>query len=621
MGSVLLCGFLNQQKFCNPDELDMKIVKRKFFIVLAALATWAGAGSAGFAQPVLTVTPSVVSNNYTGDITLTITGLTNTEKVTVQRWIDGNANGLIDPGEQMMDAFKIADGGAMVINGVTNLNVPFDSNSATGAITTALNFQASMAIENMTGHFVYALTSPTGRFAPVTATFTVTNAALNQYISGTIYSNGVPQPYAVAVAQDLAAQNPVGSVQADASGHYALALPAGNYALIGTAPNCYFDQSAAPVFTLTNGIPSTNDLFLTGGGTNTISGSFYDAGNSNGIGGLLVQLQSGSLFEVAFTDSNGNYSAAVAPGFWKIQATKERLARRAYLVPDETFQVDATGGSVSNANTALPRGNALFYGRITDNLNNPFANVEVDASTDNDTYSAEGYSDLNGYYTVAVLGDLTNNWNCGVNNGEDTPIANYIINTFQSITNAPGQVDLQNFIALPATATISGHVQDNSGTDIVGVALDGYANIGGNSYSTFDASTDGSGNYSLAVAPGQWNVEFQTGGHDSGSLDVQGYVDTSAPHLVNIPPTHAVLNLTVYPIGTPFITSPHQFGTRQFSFTINGATNVTYTIQVSTNLATANWVNLFSLTLTNNFVPVTDMNATNGARFYRVQKN
>jgi hypothetical protein len=308
----------------------------------------------------LTVTPSVISNNYAGDITLNITGLTNTEQVQMQRWFDGNANGAIDAGEQMMDSFNIADGGAMLISGVTNLNVPFDSNPATGAITTTLNFAASMAIENMTGHFVYAVVSPGGRFAPVTATFTVTNAALNQSISGTIYSNGIPAPYAVVVALDLQAQNPVGSALADASGHYVLALPAGNYALIGVAQNCYFDQNTGPSFTLTNGISSTNDLFLTGGGTNTISGSVYDAGNSNGIGGLPMQFQSGSLFEFVFTDTNGNYSTAVTPAFWKIQPTKERLARRDYLVPGTTFQVDATGGSVTNANIALPKGNALF---------------------------------------------------------------------------------------------------------------------------------------------------------------------------------------------------------------------------------------------------------------------
>ena len=598
--------------------MKTKLIKALAVFTVVALAVQANAVT-------LSVSPAVTSNTYPGVITLNITGLTNTEQVVVQRWFDGNANGAIDAGEVMMELFKINDGGAMIISGITNLNVPFDSNSTTGAITTTVNFAASMAIENMTGHFVCAVASPTGRFAPVTATFTVTNAALNQSISGIIYSNGVPSPYAFIVAQDTQAQNPVGSAIADARGHYLLALRPGSYALIGSAPNCYLDQNAAPSFTLTNGISSTNNIFLTGGGTNTISGSVYDAANSNGIGGLLLQLQSGSLFEVAFTDTNGNYSAAVPPAFWKIKPSKERLSRRAYVLPEATFQVNTAGGNVTNANIALPKGNALFYGRITDNSNHPFANVEVDAGTGNNsggsTFAAKGYTDQNGYYTVVVLGDLTNYWNCNVNDAKNTAIANYVLNTANSITNAPGQVNLQNFIALPATATISGHVQSSTNNPIVGVALTANAFIGGNNYQALDATTDGSGNYSLAVAAGQWQVQFQTGGHDSGNLDVQGYEDLTAPHVVPVPPTNAVLNLTVYPTGTPVISALQRFSSTQFGFNVSGATNVNYTVLVSTNLASTNWMNLLSFSLTTNPFPVVDVSATNKARFYRVQKN
>ena len=115
----------------------MNIKSMKCSIVSVALAaTWlcGGVGSAA----TLTVTPSAISNTYTGVITLDITGLTNGETVGVQTWLDLNANGSIDPGEPMMDAFKIADGGAMIVGGITNINVPFDSNSTTGAITTEI---------------------------------------------------------------------------------------------------------------------------------------------------------------------------------------------------------------------------------------------------------------------------------------------------------------------------------------------------------------------------------------------------------------------------------------------------------------------------------------------------
>jgi hypothetical protein len=575
----------------------------------------------------LSVSPAVTGSTYSGVITLDITGLTNTEKVAVQKWVDANTNGVIDAGDLLIDEGKIMDGGASVIGGITNLNVPFDHNPAADAITTTFNCPPGIPLENLVGNYIFTVVSPTGHFAPVTAAFAITNAALNQSVQGVVFSNGVPSPYAVVVAQDLQAGSTAGATVADAGGHYFMTLPAGGYGFIAVARNCYFDQKAAPTFALTNGVSVTTNLFLTGGGANTISGSVYDAGNSNAVGGVLLQFQSGALFAVAFTDTNGNYSTAVSPSDWTIKPSKERLARHGSVVPETPWQVSTTPGNVTNANLALPKGNALFYGRITDNLNHPFANVEIDCSGGSDNsgglnlYSAKGYSDTNGYFTVPTLGDLTNYWQCSVNNGKNTVIGGYVVDTFNNVTNAPGQTTLENFTALPATATITGQVRDNSGTNVSRVSLNANAVIGGNNYQTLDGTTDNSGNYSLAVASGTWNVQFLTGGNDDSNLDHQGYEDLTAPHYVAVPPTNAVLNLTVYPIGTPVIGALQRISSTQFGFNINGAVNVNYTVQVSTNLAVTNWSPLLSFQLTTNPFPVVDVNATNKARFYRVQKN
>jgi Carboxypeptidase regulatory-like domain len=601
----------------------MKKGFEKLPVFSAFLASWLAVGNAGFAQQTLTVSPSSTSNTYTGVVTLNITGLTNGEKVSIEKWLDLNANGSVDAGDLLVDAFKIADNDLTnnLIGGVMDISVPWDTNTTNGTITTTLNFAGNMAIENMTAHFIYRLVSPTGRFAPVTALFTVTNASLPQSVSGTVYSSGVtPLPYAVVVALDQQAGNPAGSVVADSNGHYFLTLPASSYSLIAIAANYYFDQSTGPSVILTNGMAATNNMSLTNG-TVTLSGSVYNAANSNGIGGLLLQLQSGNLFAIAFSDTNGNYSAAVTPSQWTVQPTKERLARRAYVVPRSKTQWDTTTNSVSNANIALPHGNALFYGRITDNSSAPFANVEIDASAGND-YSTKGYSDPNGNYAVAALGGLTNEyWNCGVNDGVGTPIANYVLNQFNTLALSSNQTVLQNFVALPATAQISGRVVDNSGNPIVGVQLTAFTSIGTNNYQSLDGTTDNSGNYSLAVATGNWGVNFLTGGGDSGNLDVQGYVDLLAPHNVSIPPTNATLNLTVYPIGTPIITSPQRYSPTQFGFFVNGASNVSYTVQVSTSLSTPSWSTVTSFVLYTNPVPVVDTHATNSPRYYRVQKN
>jgi hypothetical protein len=598
----------------------MKNIFARLFMLFGSLVLFLGAGQRVLAQQTLTVSPASTSNNYTGFITLKITGLTNGEQVNVQRWIDFNGNGVIDPGEPMMDAFKIGDNDLTngVISGVTNINVPFDANPTNGVVSTTVNFAGNMAIENVVGRFIYRVVSPTNRFAPVTASFVVTNASLPQSISGTVYSNGLtPLPFAVVVAQDLQAGNPVGGAVADSNGHFVLALPPGSYGLIAALPNYYDDQSLAPSIVLTNGMTATNNNISLTNGTVTISGNVYDAASSNGIGGLLLTVQSGSLFAVAFTDTNGNYSAAVSPSMWKVQPTKERLARRAYVLPQATFQVDTTISNVTGANIALPKGNALFHGRVTDNSSKPFANVQVDSSADND-YAAKGFSDTNGYYAVAALGGLTNEfWNCSINNGGAT-FANYILNQFDELPLVTNQTVLQNFVALTATARISGQVVDNSGNPVIGVDLLAVAVIGGNNYATLDGDTDTSGNYSLAVAPGQWTAQFLTGGSDSGNLDVQGFADLTGPHVASIPPTNAILNITVFPIGTPVISQPQRVSSSQFSFNVTGEINSDYTAQYSLTLDPDDWIDLESFTLLSNPTLITDTQATTSVRFYRV---
>jgi len=101
----------------------------------------------------LTMTPSATSNTYTGSITLAIAGLTNGQPVTVETYLDMNGNGVVDASEPLLDTFPITDGGASVIGGITNISVPFDRNSAAGAITTKLNF--SPPFENVAAQKIY----------------------------------------------------------------------------------------------------------------------------------------------------------------------------------------------------------------------------------------------------------------------------------------------------------------------------------------------------------------------------------------------------------------------------------------------------------------------------------
>jgi hypothetical protein len=610
----------------------MKLAKtnlKRLLILATAITTTIGvSGTICSAQVAITVTPSATSNTYSGFITLNIGGLTNGQQVEVQTYLDLNSNGVIEANDPLMDAFNITDGGAEVIGGITNISVPYDSNIATGAITTALSF--ALPLESVVGQKIYrVISNPPGAFTPVTAVLNITNAITGQYVSGVVYSNGVtPLPNAVVVALTTVDQKYTSATIADGSGHYLLALNPGSYVLLPALPGFYTDQNLLPEVTLTNGMSATNNLSLTNG-TVSVSGSLYDAGNSNALSGEFLQAQSGSLFEVVFTDTNGNYTFYGTSNNWKIKISDERLARRGYLVPQgNALTVNASFGPVANANIGLYQGNALFYGQVTIS-NVPVPNASIAGNDDQQLFSSKGFTDLNGDYGVAVLVNTnvlgTNvTWNCSPNTADSTgaaifTLANYIFSQVSEVGFTNNQSVLQNFIGLPVTATISGQLVNNQGTPLAHIGIGANATISSNQFTTAYIDTDTNGDYSFGAANGQWYVNANCCGNDG--LDNFGYYDPANEHVVNIPPTNAVVNIVVYPANLPLLGQPGKIPPQQINFNLYGASGFNYTVQASTNLATTNWS---TLTIVSNFPGspylIQDTQATNAARFYRAFK-
>jgi hypothetical protein len=595
--------------------VPVKFILLSIFIVFA----WLAGENACFAQVTLTVSPSVTSNTYPGFITLNITGLTNTEQVIVQRWLDANDNGLIDPGEPMLEAFKIQDGGAMVIGGITNVSVPYDSNPTNGAITTTLNFGPPLTLMDIVGQQIFRVVSPTGRFAPVTATLTVTNAPLPQSVSGVVYSNGVAGlPYAVVVALGTPNQKYAGATVADGGGNYHLTLPTGQYTLIGVYPGYYVDQNLAPSVTLTNGVNATNNLSATNSTGPVIAGQIYDVANSNTLGGVFLQLtlSGGSLFAVAFTDTNGNYSAPVTSNIWKLKLEGTQMAHRAYIIPENNAAtVNAALGSVSNVNLALFQGNALYYGRFTDNSGAPLVNYDLGANDSSNQFKADGFTDTNGDYGVAVLNTTNTPWFVGPSS-DNISLVNDIINSQQNAISNNIATALNNFFLLPITAQISGQLTDNTGHPISSIGVSAYMSVGATNYNTAFVDTDTNGDYAFGAGNGTWYVfANQFGGH---SLASAGLYDPAPYHGVTIPPTNVVVNIVVYPANLPQFGQPVHVSSSQFNFNLYGANNDNYTVQTSTNLASTNWVTLTIISnLPSSPFLIQDFQATNTVRFYR----
>jgi hypothetical protein len=523
----------------------MKTMLYHFSLALVLLA---GLTSTLRATVAFTITPAAISNTYNGPITLSVTGLTNTETVVFQKFLDANTNGVIDAGDLLWQQFNLTDGTNFVIGGVTNNNVPGDTDgTANGTITAKLNFQSDF-LQTFDGKYLLKLSSPVGHFAPLTNSLTVTNFPYAQKFTGTVASNGVAVPNAVVILFPPGADgNPAGGTVANNSGIYTIQAPSGTYLLTAVKSNFVAVFETGPTFTLNTGATFITNLSLMAA-TQSISGKIVDANNSSlGLPGLLVPVQTRdkSLLALCITDTNGNFTARVNANQWGIGGNSESLAFHGYVGLNDKTVADTTTGSVSSVTIALPKATALFFGTVKDNLGNPLPGVVAIEGQDNNqnnngnsTYQSDGYTDTNGNYATAVAGGLggSDPWQVNIDNASSWP--NYIFSQSPLQQNGGtnmtvGKVVHQNFTAIFATNHITGNVQFN-GAPVSGVSVNANATISGTSYQA-QADTDGSGNYSMNVANGDWSVSLNCNGGDSSLDGILGSGNYQCPDNQDVP--------------------------------------------------------------------------------------
>jgi len=681
--------------------------------------------SAGLSQTVpaavtFTNTPVTVSNTYSGVITLQIGGLTNTETVVVQKFLDLNNNGVVDSGDYLVQQFTLTDGQpGMVIGGVTNLNVPGDTNTTAGQITASMNFLNGDFVQNIAGNYLIVLSSPVGHFSAITNQFSVTNFPFGQNITGNVVSNSTPVPDAVVIlfppprAGNHGPGNPLAGTVADNSGVYTIQLPPGTYVPVAFRNSYVANYGTSPVLTLAGSQTITTNLSLTAA-TSTISGQIFDAGNpSIGLPGVILPASTRSgLIAVGFSDTNGNFSIGVGSGQWSIGSDDSGLIVHGYVGYRNGTNVAAGATGIVGP---YPKATAMFYGTVEDNLGNPLAGIDVQSfDNNNGEYQSDGYTDSNGDYFVGVVGGLgaDDPWILQVDVNNSSPNYIYSLPGFDQIqptggTNiAVGQALQVNITAIPVAGHITGNVQ-SSGTNIAGVNVYAFATINGLIYDV-GVDTDANGNYTLNVANAVWFVGVNCNGANgndnldnilgagnyqcpndqnvtnsgtanfnvipSNSGQIYGYVKDTGNHPVtNVTVTASDgvgnnystntdgngyysfivgngnwgvsvdctglnsqgyqcvsgqnVNVSTDVIEQDFIVQPNPIPvlslpswlTNRFSLQLAGVSNQNYTVQMSTNLATTNWVTLFiTNNPANNSFLLTDPNATNKQRFYRI---
>ena len=524
--------------------------------LLLVSALFAGLCPAAPGAPVFTITPTAVSNTYSGTITLQITGLTPGVTVVVQKFLDANTNGIIDGGDWLVQQFQMTDGQAgMAFGGVTNFNVPGDTDgTANGQITAKLNFQGGDFSQNIAGKYLFKVS---GNFTPpLTNVFTVTNFPWAQKFTGNVVSNATSTVVSNAVVllfpppvpgKNGPGGSPVAGAVANNAGSYTVQAPPGTYLPVAFRSNYLANFATAPIVTLSSGATVTTNLTMTNA-TSSISGNLVDAANSSIVlPGIFLPVQSANgLIGIGFTDTNGNFSVGVRSGQWKVKADDTTLIVHGYLGLQNGTNVNA-GATVTNA---MPKATALIYGSVKDNLGHPLVALDVYANDQNNNlYQTDGYTDANGNYVLGVLGlGSSDPWYVQANGNNQ--LTNYIF-TQENINgniNA-GQAVLQNFTAILATNHITGNVKAN-GTNIAGVGVMASAIINSVDYFQY-VDADANGNYSLNVANGSWTVGLETSG-GSDSLDaILGNGNYQSPNnqTAVINNNNATNNFTVQPCG------------------------------------------------------------------------
>ena len=513
-------------------------LRKPFFYLLEALA-----GLAALCQPVsatvaFTLTPAAISNSYSGTITLQVTGLPSAgETVVVQKYLDANGDGNIDAGDFPVQQFSLTDGQpGMVIGGVTNFNVPGDTDSVTGQITAKLNLAMDFS-QLITGNYLFKLSSPSGF---VTNTFAVTNFPYAQKFTGTVVSNGVAVPYAGVLLFPASGGNgpgnPVGGAVANGSGIYTIPAPVGTYGLIAFKSN--FVAGLTSSLVLGSGATVSTNLSLIAA-TNTITGRVVDASNSNlGLPGLLVVAQNKSqgLLAINETDTNGNFSVGVTANTWQFESDSAGLALLGYVGPQNKPSFDTTTGSVSGVTISLPKATALVYGTVKDIYGNPLTGVvDVYAADQNNSgngqYQVDGYTDAGGNYLVGVVGGLGSSdvWQVDIDNSSSYPNDNFsqpLFNQNGGTNIIVGQALPVNFTALPATNQITGNVKFN-GTNLAGLNV--YANTEDTNNFLAQATTDSGGNFTLIVGNGTWYVSVNCQGNNNSLQSILGNASYECP--------------------------------------------------------------------------------------------
>ncbi|MBI3874837.1 MAG: hypothetical protein HY300_02505, partial [Verrucomicrobia bacterium] len=275
---------------------------------------------------------------------------------------------------------------------------------------------------------------------------------------------------------------------------------AGNYVIRVSSPSRGISDTKTFAITAT---PFAQTVTGTvSGGANCAVALLMTVGQdpTSGLPGVLLLCQGNdNMFTVAYTDTNGNFTASVTASVYKFEMDEQPPTVLGYVRLNNKSFFDATAGNVTGANISLPKANALIFGYVRDAQSNSYSGLSVQANDNANTYSASAFSATNGYFTLGVVGG--GNWSLYLDNKQIAPLnltsgsTNVFVSTAQAVQ---ADVPVQG-----VTAHLTGRVVDNLNNPLPNFTLVAQISVNGMVMGNSQyPSTDGSGNFDIGVYGG-----------------------------------------------------------------------------------------------------------------------
>ena len=501
-----------------------------------------------------------------------------------------------------------ADGSEPFVGGIANGSGVFSISCPPGT------YQVLATKSGMVTDFASAPIVTVGTGSSANATIAL--SAANQTISGTL-TNSVAG--GVLAGVQLRLQSATGLFAlgySDTNGQFSIPVTAGVW-----SP----DLEGSMVHTLGYVAPEMlPDIDTTGGSVGGIVqpiqpatalfyGNFRDGGNQAGIAAMRFSGddQSRTNYAGGLTDGNGYYTLGVAAGVWSVGPDTKALIDRGLLATSTNATI--AGGQAVRIDFTSRAVTARLTGQGRDNFGVPLANfmlvVQPVPLVPNGAGSYYPSTDASGNFDVGVSAGT---WNIALES-ERTAASNLVRFTVDlPVVDNVNQSGLV-FVALRATQQITGFVREGS-TGIKNVQMYGNATINGTNYLAGASFTDGSGNYLMKVANGNWSVQL-----NNFDLNQRGY--SGAPNqTVSINNGPGVANFSIARFTNLITLTNATRSGSVFSFFIVGEQGRNYVLETATNLRNpVAWTPVSTNQQTGPNIFYSDNQTAGVARYYRAR--